>query len=621
MGNFPKGGYLGKLLRVDLNVGSVSEDTLNINFLNQYLGGTGLGIRILWEENIPKVDPYSPENTLIFLTGPLTGTLVPGSGTYTVMTRNTLTGLVVSSQANGYFGARLKYAGYDGIIIKGCSEKPVYINIENGNVKIEDAKELVGRDTFTTEEILKKKYGESGFDHHISVSTIGPAGEQKVRFASIVSDRGHVAASGGVGAVMGSKNLKAIVVHGNFGVPLDSNNIKNFWKCICRWREESRSSAMGKTVDQYGSLGFFTPYHSRGWVPIKNLTTNIFNREKYFDGVYVRNRLHLKQPRSCYSCTFHHCHIVEVVQGKFKGMVGEEPEYEILAGFGPNWGNGEPGAVTMLNDLNDRLGMDGKEVSFLISMLMEGYEKGFVNKRYLDGIDLTWGNIEGIQTLLKKISKREGIGNLLAEGVMRVAQELGPEFLKMAVYVKRGNAPHIHDLRTRWGTLFTQAISNTGSQEGIDMTSRAMPELGIEKPTSEPDYYLAEVQTKTGPARQFAECLGFCYYQTPTWRTMIDTVNTLTGSEIDLNEALKIGHRVINLLRMFNKREGLEKEDDSFSFRIGEAPINGPSYGKTMLQSFEKIRNIYYRMMGWDDNGFPTRETLEKLDLIFTLNE
>jgi aldehyde:ferredoxin oxidoreductase len=250
---------------------------------------------------------------------------------------------------------------------------------------------------------------------------------------------------------------------------------------------------------------------------------------------------------------------------------------------------------------------------------MEGYEKGIIRKQEIDGIDLKWGNVEAAAELLKRISRREGIGDLLAEGVMRAAHQLGGEFLDMAVFVKRGNAPHIHDPRVRWGTLFTQAISNTGSQEGVDMTSRGSPELGIEKPTSEPDEYLGEVQAKTGPARQFAECLIFCYYQSCSLKTMTQTLNCLTGADYDVEDCLKVGRRVINLLRMFNKREGMTKEDDCFSSRLGQPPMDGPGKGKSWVPTFEKARNAYYRAMGWGEDGMPTRETLEKLDLGFTI--
>jgi aldehyde:ferredoxin oxidoreductase len=268
-----------------------------------------------------------------------------------------------------------------------------------------------------------------------------------------------------------------------------------------------------------------------------------------------------------------------------------------MAGFGPNLGIYDPAAVTMLNDLNDRLGMDGKEASFLISMLMEGYEKGLIAKKDIDGMDLKWGNIEAVKKVLHKISLRKGVGDLLAEGVMRVSEELGGKFPDMAVFVKKGNAPHIHDPRTRWGTLFTQAIANTGTQEGVDMTSRANPELGFDRPTSEPDEYVGKVQALTGPKRQFEECLVFCYFQACSLKTMVNTLNTVTGAGYSVEDCLQIGRRVINLLRMFNKREGMTAEDDNFSPRLGQRPVDGPAKGKSFAPTFNQAKQAYYRLI------------------------
>jgi aldehyde:ferredoxin oxidoreductase len=616
---YPRGGYLQKILRVDLTRGESFSESVDAGMLEQYIGGTGLGMRLLYDEIQPGQDPYAPENPIIFVTGPLTGTLVPGSGTYAVVSRNTLTGLAVAAQANGFFGARLKYAGVDAVIIQGRAEKPVYLHITDGTATIEDASGLTGKDTFETDTLLRRRYGEDGFENKISVAAIGPAGEHRVRFACIVSDGGHVASSGGVGAVMGSKNLKAIVVQGNGGVPIEISRAKPFLENIRQWREEAKNTAVGKTVATAGTIGLFVPYHSRGWVPVKNLTTNIFEREHLFEASYVREELCKSQPRSCHGCTFHHCHMVKVRKGRYKGFVGEEPEYEIFAGFGPNWGISDPGAVIALNSLNDRLGMDAKEAAFVVSMVMEGYDKGVLSRSDVDNLDVKWGNVEALEEILRKISYREGIGDVLAEGVKRAADRLGKPFGEMAVYIKRGNAPHIHDSRTRWCTLFNQVVSNMGSQEGIDMTLRASAELGIEKPASTPDEYLAVVEAKTAPKRQFEECLTFCYFQSASLQTMVTTLNCLTGAEYSVQDCLKVGRRVVNLLRMFNKREGMTIEDDTFSSRLAQVPVDGPGKGKSLAPTFESIREAYYEQMGWGKDGMPTRETLQKLDLEFTL--
>jgi aldehyde:ferredoxin oxidoreductase len=308
--------------------------------------------------------------------------------------------------------------------------------------------------------------------------------------------------------------------------------------------------------------------------------------------------------------------MVEVLEGPFKGFVGEEPEYEIFAGFGPNLGVYDTGAVVKLNNFNDRLGMDAKEMAFLLSLCMECYEKGLLRVDDLDGLELRWGDVTTIEKLMIKTAIRQGIGNYLAEGTMRMAEWIGGEAMNTAVYVKRGNSPHIHDPRTRWGTLFTQAVSNMGSQEGIDMTLKVSKELGINKPTSLPDELVGKAQAKTGPKRQFEESLVFCYYQSPSLSTLIRTLNAVTGFEFTAEECFTVGRRIINLLRVFNIRHGFTSEQDSFSPRLGEPPIDGPGRGGTLAPTFEKIKKCYYKEMGWDEKtGFPLPETLRSLGL------
>jgi aldehyde:ferredoxin oxidoreductase len=232
---FPLGGYHQRLLRVDLSQGLIRSEDIPTDILRSYIGGTGLGIYLLYSEVPPHTAPFASENKLIFATGPLTGTLVPGSGTYTVASKSSLTGLAAVAQANGFFGARLKYSGYDAVIFQGRSETPVFLHINDGQAEIVDASNLKGKDAFKTENMLRKRYGEEGFESRISVAAIGPAGENRVRFAAIVSDRGHIVSSGGLGAVMGSKNLKAIVVHGSRKIPLDPSRTQAFLQNVQTW--------------------------------------------------------------------------------------------------------------------------------------------------------------------------------------------------------------------------------------------------------------------------------------------------------------------------------------------------------------------------------------------------
>ncbi|RLC07396.1 MAG: aldehyde ferredoxin oxidoreductase, partial [Deltaproteobacteria bacterium] len=351
---FPIGGYHRKLLRVDLTKGSVRSEEIPTHILENYIGGTGLGIYLLYTEVPPRTSPIEAENKLIFSTGPLTGTLVPGSGTYAVISKSPLTGFAAAAQANGFFGARLKAAGYDALVVEGHSSSLVYLHISQRNVELIPAEFVKAKGVFETERLLRGHHGEKGFERRISVAAIGPAGEHGVRYAAIGSDGGHMVASGGLGAVMGSKNLKAIVVEGGGPVPIHPDRVGDFKAAVQQWREEAGATGLGKTVHEKGTLGLFKAYHDKGWVPVKNLTTNQLPDEalEQLDWSYMRNTLYEKVPKACHACTFRHCHTVRVKEGHYKGIVGEEPEYEILAGFGPNWGIHDPGAITMLNNLN-----------------------------------------------------------------------------------------------------------------------------------------------------------------------------------------------------------------------------------------------------------------------------
>jgi len=619
--HLPKGGYMGKVARVNLTSGVIVEEKMDIDTLRSFIGGTGIGAKILYDEVPSGVSPFDPQNRLIFATGPLNGTSAPGSGTYGVITKSPLTGLACTAQANGFLGARLKSAGYDTLILEEASKKAIYLYINNGKIEIKDGAGLAGKGTWDTESLLKKRYGNK-----VSVACIGPAGESLVRFAAIFSDQGHIAASGGVGAVMGSKKLKAIVVQGDMPVPIPDEAHDKLRELVREWIKRARKSPLGTKISAFGTAGLFSSYYSRGWLPVKNLTSNIFPEYSEFDGKYLREQVYKKvKSSSCYRCPLGHCRISQVMVGPYRGLVTEEAEYECLAGWGPNVGITDPGVAIKLSHTADDLGLDTKEGTFLFSLLMECYEKGVVSSKDMDNIKLSWGNEQGISSLLGKIAKREGVGDMLAEGVVRVAQQIGKEALSFAVYVKRRQAPHVHDLRTRWGTLFTQALSNTSSQEGYDLTANVDLDLGIKKPLSYPDEEVPKAQAKTGPRRQFEESLVVCYFLAKgqgSLKNITDTVNTVTGFDLSVDDSLQVGRRIINLLRVFNLRHGLTLEDDSFSPRLGMIPTDGPQAGKSMKDVFESLRKIYYKEMGWDeDTGVPLPQTLKELGLGHTINE
>lgn len=611
----PKGGYMGKVLRVDLTQGTFVEEEIDPQILYDYIGGIGLGIRLLYDEVTPDIRPFDDENRLIFLTGPLTGTTVPGSGGFAVISKSPITGFVGCGQANGHFGVRLKKAGYDGLIFTGKSKKLVYLYINNGKPEIKDAAALQSQTTWETRDFLLNEHNTQGAP--LSVASIGPAGEKGVAFAAIMSDFGHVASTGGLGAVMGSKNLKAIAVHGKAKIPLDDNHKDRVRELTRAWIKKAMTST---PIAKGGTQALFMPYYESGWVPVKNLTTNIFPEAKKFDGTYLREKVFTKVKKTpCHACAFDHCRAIKSKDANESDPVWEDPEYEDLAGWGPNVGITDPKAAALLTHMNDGWGMDLKECSFTLSLAMECFEKGLISKEDTGGIDLAWGNVASILQLLEQIATRQGFGDVLADGVKKAADRIGRTAPQYAVYVKRGIAPHVHDPRARWGTLFAEALSDTGSIDGIDYTTRKNDELGIHEPTSDPDDKVARAQARSGPLRHLEDSIINCFFfdRAPgILAIMVEVLNAVAGYDYTVEEFLKCGDRITNLLRAFNIRAGLVPEDDTISPRLLKAPHDGPQQGKSFAETFLKVRSCYYREKGWDAaTGKPLPETLRELEL------
>ena len=464
MNNFK--GYCGRFLRVDMTAGGIKEERLEDKFdeptLKKLLGGANIGLKILYDELSPGVDPYDPENRLVFATGPLTGTGAICTGPYAVITKGPLTNLAAVSTANGFFGARLKFAGYDAVILQGAAQDWKYLFIHDGVAELRDASHLVGKDTWETEQLIRQELGNK-----VSVACIGPSGENLVRGAAIMNDTGHFASTNGVGAVMGSKKLKAIAVHGKrISLAKDKDKFKESSKC---WLNNAKSMPKYKRLDINGTAAAVEGLYKSGALPIKNLTTHVLEPFLYNVDFLRRSESFERTRKPCFACPIKHISMMKFKEGPHKGQVIEEPEYEDYAGWGSNLGITDPVAAMRITDVNDRLGMDLKEYTFTISMAMECFEKGILTKKDTDGLDLTWGNTEAVLTLLNMIAKREGFGNILAEGVMRAAESIGGDAPKFAAYYKRGIAPHVHDPRADWTMLLGTAVSDFGSFVSINI--------------------------------------------------------------------------------------------------------------------------------------------------------
>jgi aldehyde:ferredoxin oxidoreductase len=601
---------MGKMLRVDLTKGKLSDEELPESILKTWVGGIGLGIHFLFKEVPPKTSWDHPDNRVIIASGPLGATRVEGSGTFAVCTKGAMTGGAASSQANGFFGAYLKFCGYDGLVIQGAAREWVYLYIDDKGFSLRSAEHLLGMDTWTLKDTLRRELGVD----RISVFGIGPAGEHKVRFSAIVGDYGHVAAHNGVGAVLGSKKLKAMVaVRGGREVPIhDPTQVTKISKELA---EAAKEVGLGPSIYAWGTNDAFLALPKLGGLPVKNLTTSLFPESEKFTGQYLRSHFEVKR-ETCWACSWAHCRRVKINEGPYAGFEGEEPEYEGTAAMGSVIGQTDPAATVVLANFVDRMGMDVNESGWVTGWVMECYEKGYLNKEDLDGLEMIWGNASATRNLLEKIANRQGIGNLLAEGVKRASEKIGGEASSCAVYTLKGNTPRGHDHRALWTELFDTCLSNTGTIESTGGALRAQ-QHGLE-PISNPFDWekVVNQNAKTNGRRIFEDSLGICRFPNEDINLLVSCVNAATGWKLTLEEAMVYGKRVVNLMHVFNHRCGITKELDSPSVRYGSSPVDGPAQGKSTREIWEKATRRYYELMGWDpETGYPLPITLKTLGL------
>jgi len=600
-------GYVGKFLRVDLSREKLSPVVFDEDTLRMYIGGSGIGAKILYDEVPPSIRWSDPSNRVILASGPLGGTTFPGTGTFSLVTKGALTGGYTSCQANGLFGAYIKFSGYDGIIIQGVAKRWMYVNIKQDKAELEEASHLLGRTTYETDSLVKKELGKK--DREMSVVSIGPAGENLCRFAGTFERKGHSASHNGTGAVLGSKRLKAIAVSRG------SKQVK------VKYPERLKVVAdkvRKRALKFRGTVGAVYILHTvkTGGLPIKNYTTNIWDTtEKQiesFSEPSIRKRYNPK-PNPCWACPATHSSIMTIPEGPYAGMEIEEPEYEQMAAMGPVIDNKHVDSATMLSSTCDRLGFDVNEMGWILGWTMECYEKGLLTKEDLNGLEMTWGNVEAVRQLMHMIAHRKGFGDLLAEGILRASQKLGGEAAKAAIYTLKGNSPRGHDHRTIWGEMFDTIVSNTGTIETHTSLSSALP---YKASAGNPDGTSKGVALTKG-ILVWEDCLGNCRFNTGFDLLITsEAASAVTGWEISPEAAKVIGLRVINLMKVYNLRAGITKELDAPSERYSSTPVDGPAKGISIHSHFDSMLKNYYKLMGWDeDTGKPLPETLKKLDL------
>ena len=609
-------GYTAQILRVDLSNREITREEVDEPTLRKYVGGCALGAKYLYDEVPIGIEFSDSRNRLMILTGPLGGTQIPGSGGVTVCAKGAMTGGVASTQAQGSLGAFLKRCGLTGIICQSVSDKWTYLLIdEDGSAELRDAEHLVGKDTWETVDALTAELGKS--EREVAIMSIGPAGENLVRWASVMGDRGHAAAHNGVGAVMGSKKLKAVVVaKSKKAVPVnDRKQLAEISKTFL----ESLIAAQGG-IHYYGTLNGVHGNYARGHLPIKNYTTNVWDISEdefeTFGGRYIHEHFRPERSHPCWACPNRHCQMLTIPEGPYAGMVIEEPEYEQFSAFSANLGITDVSAVMMLSGTVDRLGMDCNEAGWVLAAAMEFFEKGILTGEDTDGLEMIWGNAEATRDLLYRIARREGIGDMLAEGIRQASHTIGHGAEEMAVYTVKGGTPRGHDHRSRWTEMFDSCVSESGALENTpmvgDLTQFGLPE---ETDPFDPDM-LARMEGKMKGAMQFEDSLVTCRFNTRMdVKLLAKALSAATGWDFTFEEAMQVGRRAVNTMRAFNIRNGITPDLERPSPRYGSTPTDGPAQGKSILPHFDKMLRDYYELMGWDENGYPLPETLEGLGL------
>jgi aldehyde:ferredoxin oxidoreductase len=599
-------GYTGKILNVDLTAAAISEIELDRSLAQEYMGGKGFGAKILYDQLPPKCDPLSADNILVFATGPLTGTFAPSSGRFEVCTKSPATGLWLDSNCGGYFGPELKFAGYDMVIIRGKAAKPVLLVIDDNQFELKPADDLWGVDALTTHRRVKDAFGRE-----FKIACIGPAGENGVLFAGIISEY-RALGRGGAGAVMGSKNLKAIAVRGNGSIPLFDSD--TFMKtCRESFNELANSPDTGGGRQKYGTNVILSLMDEVGLHPVRNFQKGKFEgadrvNEDTVEAHYVRNK-------ACFGCPIYCSKISEVKQGKYKGSFTEGPEYENVWSFGANCENVDVGAIIQAEYLCDYYGLDAVTTGNLIGFLMECVEKGLLAETEI-GFPMAFGNDESIINAIHLIGKGEGPGKLWGQGVKKLAEQIeGAQDL--AMHVKGLELP-AYDPRGSSGMALAYATSDRG---GCHL--RSWP-IGDELLATEGRMDLVSLEFKAELVKTqqdlfcMVNCSGMCLFATfaLNLKQITPFLHAATGLEVysSSEEVMRIGERVNNLVRLFNMREGLSKDLDTLPERFFSEPLQeGPSSGRVV--ELDQLMEEYYLVRGWDADGVPGDDKLRELGI------
>ena len=614
--------YHGKILHVDLSEERQWVEELGPDVYRKYLGGSALGAYLLMRDLKPGIDPLGPENILIFMTSVINGLPLSGANRYSVLAKSPLTGGFGEAEAGGYWGPELKRSGFDGIVVHGKASKPVYLFVHDSRCEIKDASQYWGKLSEEVQEGLEAELG----DKRISVLQTGVGGENGVLYAAIANQLKHFHGRSGLGAVMGSKKLKAIVVRGKERLSPSDRQAAN--AVVKHFSEVYDKEVDGLHLN--GTAGGITDLDRDGILPTRNFRDGSFEYARAITGATMSKEI-LVNRGTCFACTVACKREVEVpernVQAKYGGM-----EYEIIGALGSLCGVGDLGAVAEASQWVNRYVIDGISAGVSIAFAMECYENGILTKEDTGGIELKWGDADAMIAMIHKIALREGIGNLLADGVKRAAEKLGPEAEPFALHVKGQELP-MHEPRGKKGVGLQYAISPTGADhmeaehdptyEEFGKIDRGFGSLGLNEPVDRFDlgpkkvraFYYAQLVWSLYNSIGMCDFVGMPINPLKL-EDLRDYVNAATGWNMSIFELLKVGERSNTLARIFNLREGFTHLDDTLPDRIFKPLQNGKLEGQGLDHyEFTRALKLYYQMAGWDHEGIPTSGKISELDL------
>ncbi len=608
--------YQGQILKINLSTGETGIEKINEEFARKFLGGPGFAVFYYLTKTERGTTPYDPRNPLMFMTGPFTGTRVPSSGRYVVCTKSPLTGMFAWSSSGGHFGSELKQCGYDGIIITGRSEEPVYLSIEDSKIAINSAEEIWGKTVKETESAIKNMEGEEK-----RICAIGPAGENMVRYAAIINDESRAAGRCGTGAVMGSKNLKAIAVEGSGDIYVD--DVKGLESYLSKIKYVYQYESMAITLRKYGTDGILGYINALGGLPTRNFQCGTFSGAEKLDGETLANERLLKTS-ACFGCPVSCSRITRVDKDSLRKIwsgrnlveVIEGPEYETASQLGNLCENDSIDVVCLANELCNEYGMDTISTGVTLAFAMECSERGLIEE------NIKFGDVRVIPELIEKIAKREGIGDLLAEGTKIFAERIGEEASKIAMQVKGLEMPAyepraMKGIGLAYSTSLRGACHITSVMNISDggLSQNLVPSI-LDPQSTDPEK--ARVLADLENSYMVVEASGMCklYALSINKEQLLSLLNLATGFDYTVEEMIRTGERIWNMIKLYNIREGWTKDDDSLPERVYEEDLKGDfTVDRYSREEFDKLLEAYYIERGWNRNGFPTTGKLEELGI------